>query len=228
MQIGLMESVADRLKIARENAGFESVADAARALGVSYPTYAGHENGSRGLRRDAVTKYARRFKVSADWLLTGHGGQPAADTGHQITVDHLPILGSARAGAFLDISILDQSDEPETIPVVPDTRYARARQYALRIDGDSMDRVFREGECAICASWPETGFMHPEDGQCLHVERMRGELVEVTIKRFRIRDGRKWLDPESSNPAHKPIEINGDEATEIFVKGLVIGVWRAI
>lgn len=58
-----MESISDRLRIARENAGFTISADAPRALGVSYPTYAAHENGSRGIPGCALTLYARRFRV---------------------------------------------------------------------------------------------------------------------------------------------------------------------
>lgn len=62
-----------RLQQAREKAGFATAKEAADALGVEYPTYAGHENGSRGISRK-VGLYSRRFGVSADWLLSGRGG----------------------------------------------------------------------------------------------------------------------------------------------------------
>ena len=63
----------ERLVAAREKAGFETAAEAASALGVSYSTYAGHENGSSGFRRDTAAQYARRFGVSLEWLITGRG-----------------------------------------------------------------------------------------------------------------------------------------------------------
>lgn len=63
----------ERLAAARQSAGYESAADAARALGVSYPTYAGHENGSSGFRHKTAAIYARKFGVSLEWLLTGRG-----------------------------------------------------------------------------------------------------------------------------------------------------------
>jgi transcriptional regulator with XRE-family HTH domain len=63
----------ERLKKARKHAGYASVRDAAEALNVPYPTYAGHENGSSGFRRQSATKYARRFGVSLDWLLDEKG-----------------------------------------------------------------------------------------------------------------------------------------------------------
>lgn len=59
----------ERLRAAREHAGFETAVSAAEALGVPYPTYAGHENGSSGFRSDKAALYARRFKVRFEWLL---------------------------------------------------------------------------------------------------------------------------------------------------------------
>lgn len=63
----------ERLVAARRHAGFENATKAADALGVAYPTYAGHENGSSGFRRDTAALYARRFGVSLDWLISGRG-----------------------------------------------------------------------------------------------------------------------------------------------------------
>ena len=61
-----------RLRFAREQAGFARASDAARAMGIEEPTYLGHENGSRGLSR-AAARYARFFGVSLDWLIDGRG-----------------------------------------------------------------------------------------------------------------------------------------------------------
>lgn len=74
----MMETIADRLKKARKDAGFRSAAEAANSLNVAYPTYAGHENGSRGVTTEALELYARRFKVTADWLLKGKEQQVRA------------------------------------------------------------------------------------------------------------------------------------------------------
>lgn len=69
----------ERLVYARKNAGFETAADAAAALGVNYQTYAGHENGNSGFRADKGELYARRFKVRFEWLMRGKG--PMIDSG---------------------------------------------------------------------------------------------------------------------------------------------------
>ena len=63
----------ERLQAARKAAGYETAVDAARSLGVSYPTYAGHENGSSGFRANTGAGYARKFGVSFEWLMRGTG-----------------------------------------------------------------------------------------------------------------------------------------------------------
>lgn len=65
-----------RLKMAREMAGYRSAADAAKRLGVNSKTYTAHENGTRGMKMHSVDHYAKFFKVSKAWLLTGTG-EPA-------------------------------------------------------------------------------------------------------------------------------------------------------
>lgn len=74
-----METAADRLKRARIDAGFETAEAAALALGVNKFTYTQHENGIRGLPKGKAPIYARRFKVSAEWLLFGKGWDKAPD-----------------------------------------------------------------------------------------------------------------------------------------------------
>lgn len=75
-----MESANKRLQRAREIARYLTAADAAKAMGVPYATYAGHENGNRGFKREAE-RYATFFKVDLGWLLTGKG-HPKPDSLH--------------------------------------------------------------------------------------------------------------------------------------------------
>lgn len=67
-----MQTPHERLQRARELAGYTEGTDAAKAMGVPVPTYLGHENGSRGLQR-AGQRYAKFFRVSYEWLMTGAG-----------------------------------------------------------------------------------------------------------------------------------------------------------
>lgn len=66
----------ERLRLAREKRGFESASEAAEALGIPYGTYSGHENGSRGITRKNVARYAAFFGVSIPWLEHGIENEP--------------------------------------------------------------------------------------------------------------------------------------------------------
>lgn len=143
-------------------------------------------------------------------------------------ITSLKVLGRAQAGAFMDVSVIDEDVEQEVIPVARNPRFPHAEQYALRVIGDSMNKHFDDGSYVTCVNWADCG-LQLRPGLCLHVERYRGPLVEVTLKMLEIaEDGRFWLFPSSTNPAHKPIELTGDDATEVVVRGLVTGFWKPV
>lgn len=67
-----------RLTLARRKAGFKTAKAAALFHGWNKETYPQHENGTRGITRMAK-RYAKAFKVSEAWLLTGTGPGPDED-----------------------------------------------------------------------------------------------------------------------------------------------------
>ncbi len=71
-----MITFAERLKLARLAAGFDTGRAAADRFGWTYPTYSSHENGGRDPRIGAVQDYARAFDVDEQWLLWGKGRGP--------------------------------------------------------------------------------------------------------------------------------------------------------
>ena len=75
---------AKRLEQARIAKNFKTMKDAAKFHGWSYETYQQHEKGTRGIGR-AVDKYARAFRVSSAWLLTGEGRGP----GDRVSIDEM-------------------------------------------------------------------------------------------------------------------------------------------
>ena len=131
-----MTDLSDRLVRARKHANFDSATDAAKALGVSYPTYAGHENGSSGFKHSTGELYARRFKVSFDWLMTGRG--PMIPDGERT----IPIVGYAGAGP--DGSVLfaeGQGNYGEAVAPID----ASDTTEALEVRGDSMHGLANDG-----------------------------------------------------------------------------------
>ena len=74
-----MRTAAERLKDARIKAGFRTAKQAAERLATPYPTYAAHENGSRGILKDEAVRYAKVFKTSPEWILLGRSA-PAGNS----------------------------------------------------------------------------------------------------------------------------------------------------
>lgn len=100
-----MSDPAERLRIARLRAGFETGKEAAEAMGIPVPTYLAHENGSRGYPAKRAMVYARKFKVREQWLLYGVGEGPGqkGDQKAEIVsiIDRLPPLKRAEALGYL-------------------------------------------------------------------------------------------------------------------------------
>lgn len=85
-----MPTIHARLQQARENAGYETAADAARAFGWNENTYRSRENGQRGVPRAWLITYAKTFKVSLAWLMTGAPDERSGPAGEEMR--SVPIL----------------------------------------------------------------------------------------------------------------------------------------
>lgn len=206
-----MLSIKDR----RKELGM-SQARLAELAGTSQPQIRRLENGERTLTKKWAERLAPHLQVAPQDLLFSDSGD------NQWGVVGLPVLGTSRAGDWLDISIMDDCHEPETIQVAANPRYPTARQYALQVVGDSMDELLPDGCYAIVVDFAATGLAF-RPGMIVHVEQhMSGtSLVETTIKQ--IGPDLKTLLPRSTNPVHKPIPLTGNAATEVVIKGIVTG-----
>lgn len=126
--------MSDRLKAARERAGFESAAEAARRFGWPEATYRHHENGTRNFPKHTAAKYARSLKVSQEWLLLGVGA-PARAT--------VEIVGSIGMGMQVDESNAGSLGAVDAPPGVDDGALA------LRVMGDNMYPRYMDGDVLI-------------------------------------------------------------------------------
>ncbi len=125
----------ERLKDAREKL-FGEATEAARALGVKVPTYLSHENGSRGFRRESADRYARKFGVSLEWLLTGNGPRERKTPplrGEQRTV---PLVGYVSAGAQTHFAPGGE------LGSVPAPEGSTESTVAVEIRGESLGSLF--------------------------------------------------------------------------------------
>lgn len=211
--------------MARRARGYKTRKAAAERFGWSVNTLTQHENGLRGFGRMS-RDYARAFRVSEAWLLTGEGQMNPEPK----NTDHLSIEGVIQAGNWLDTSLFDEDhgDEfgvKETIPVGIDPNFPKAKQYALKVLGDSMNLEYPEGCYAICVDLLASK-IPLQDGLVVHVERRRGALSEVTLKQIEVTSKGMNLIPRSTNPRHLPVPLEGDDSTEIVVRGVVLGSYR--
>lgn len=186
----MTETPADRLKHARIAAGYTSASDAAEALGVALATYTQHENGRRGIPRDRAPLYARRFKVAEEWLLYGKGAENILSGAEPVT--QVPLMGKVPGGNWRE-AVRDQQG---WIHIAQSE--ARDGMYALRVEGDSMNRIVEDGAIIV---------IDPRDKAVFHRRLfvVRDPDGEVTFKRYM--DGPGRLEPCSRNADHQPIPI---------------------
>ena len=131
-----------RLRIARERL-FKSARLAANAMRIPVSTYGAHERaeapGGRDYGPNEAKTYARRFRVTPEWLLTGRGEQPESDEGLDIPPPpQVRVVGYVGAGAeahFYDVAPGDL-DEVDPAGGVTD------RTVCVEIRGDSLGAFF--------------------------------------------------------------------------------------
>ena len=137
----------ERLRIARER-HFRSARAAAKALGIAISTYGAHERaetpGGRDYGPDEAKKYARRYKVSPEWLLTAAGDGPAdgaafeADAPDESGPRTVRVKGYVGAGAEAHFYAVQQGDLDE----VPAPDDATENTVAVEIRGESLGPLF--------------------------------------------------------------------------------------
>lgn len=220
----MTEEQGRRLRELREKR-YETAADAARAFGWPTTTYQAHENGSRGLKIDVARKYAKAFGTTPAYLLTGAKPGGSANSSPINDVTHLSLIARVSAGTF-------RYDEPVAegdflVPAVPRSDIPASAQYAVIVDGPSVNKRIQDGSYAICAKYDSYpgGAQH---GALVHVVRERSGLHEHTIKELRYtRDG-MILMPVSTDPRYQEaIRLSSGEDDEIVrIQGVVIGVFQ--
>lgn len=220
-----MSDKADRLKQARERAGYSTALMAAEAMGVAVASYTQHENATRGFRNDAAARYAAFFKVPVDWLTFGTRN---VDTGSFIPLGpRLYVKGNVAAGVWKEAWEM-RADEWEVFTGRADVAAPIKDRFGLRVVGESMNMVYPPGSILECVAYQ--GQSVP-NGRRVVVQRVRVDgMIETTVKEF-LQDetGAIWLVPRSTNPAMQaPIRIGDHESdiTSVEILGVVVSSIR--
>jgi SOS-response transcriptional repressor LexA len=132
-------SRAERLKMARIDAGFKGVKSASSAHKWSVNNYKAHESGRNGFTVSQAKIYAKAFKVSLQWLYFGLG--LPTDTDPVTTVD-VPLVSWVSAGALTEQDGLSSFSD---LPVVTTIDLPEGDWIALHVEGNSMNKISPPG-----------------------------------------------------------------------------------
>lgn len=231
---GNVRAMGNRLRELRESNGW-TIEQAAQRFGLSRSGYLKIERGDRRLTKQYIRAAAATYgvdpaEVIADSLATTLG--PAvARTGNVP-----PFGGFPQAGSWAAVDEYFQQDVydvPEFVLRQP--AYAKVRQYAYQVRGNSMNQVgIEDGMWVVAADALEfvDAYRETESGDLVVVERTRfqGAKHELTIKEVRYYRDRMELHPRSSDPSFKPIVVplkgNVDDGIEVKIIGVVLTSYR--
>lgn len=144
-----MSSPHQRLRQIRVEAGYVTALAAAKALGVSTVTYTSHENGTKGISRNAE-RYARFFSASLEWLLTGRGQVRRPPAPHGGSAQLVEVSGLVGAGALVEpIERAPGANIPAFVELPP-----ASDMTAFIVVGDSQYPRFLDGETILCSRIP--------------------------------------------------------------------------
>lgn len=154
----------DRLKHARQRRGYDTSAEAARALAISEITYYHHEHGLRHPGVKIVGVYAAHFDVTIDWLLTGKRA-----TLHQ----SVPVVGAiCKRGKVIDRMNVSPP-LPRFVSLALETDL---NLRALEVRSPDLYPAYRPGDYVFYTA-PEGLVLSDADGLECVVEMVNGEKM---------------------------------------------------
>ncbi len=140
-----MDTMGERLRHAREKAGFPSAMAAAKRFNWPTSTYAAHENGQNGFPVDSAERYGRDG--------VGDGVFRPLREGEMVRGNSVKIEGLVGAGGAVDTSAeslghegLDEIELPFSLP---------EEAVAYRVNGDSMWPRYDNGDVIVVFKRPQ-------------------------------------------------------------------------
>lgn len=201
----------ERIKRTRQTKGM-TITDLCRRAKISRPYYYNVEKGISTPSRDIIEKIASALHVSPDVLLRDTQATVRKDVDLKekriikaIDIIRIPILGEVRGGlSMFAAGNIEGYTTQDVQSLNSDKTY-----FALRVIGDSMDRLIREGDLVIVE---QTNTVETGD---IAIVLMNDD--ESTIKRIKYVNNLIALVPESYNPAYEP-QLISPEMVQIIGK----------
>lgn len=165
---------ADRLVEARKRAGFRGVKSASYANGFNVNSYKAHESGQNGFSDTTAKEYAEAYGVSLNWLWWGEGNPDDQDEAPPSLTD-VPLISMVSAGQMGDQATVTSIDGFPTVPAID---LPAGDWVALRVEGDSMNKISPPGSLI---------FVNRRDKRLVHnaCYIVTDEMGNATYKRYR-------------------------------------------
>lgn len=156
---------------------------------------------------DKLQKIAEVLGVPLDDLMAAAQDKPLTRVGDaMVAVDRVEVVGKVEAGSWRD-AVEWSGQERRRLFLPADTRYPEMPRFGLMLAGDSMNLLYPlPNTIVLCIGVHDLG-REPRPSEVVVVQRRRHDLVEATCKVYAPRDEEIWLEPRSSNEAHKPIRF---------------------
>jgi phage repressor protein C with HTH and peptisase S24 domain len=210
----------DRLRQAREEAGFKSASEAAARFGWKAPTYLSHENGTRSYDDEMALVYSRAFRVSPEWLLYGRAAGETAGLdsppGFRL-VDVFDIEASAGAGSVVTVEepLYELAFREDWVRSITSARGDDL--LVIRAKGDSMLPTLTDGDTLLV---DRTKRNINYDGLFI----LRYDDV-LRVKRIDFNPATRMYRVKSDNPAYDAFDVS---AQDLDVIGRVIWIGRKV
>jgi hypothetical protein len=213
-----------RLREARILRGFKTAADAQRRY--NWPsTYVSHENGTRGIGR-MYKEYAKKFRVNAAWLLGDSEERDLLTKGVKVVGEGALEVWRGPSASGGEVTAQETLSIPRVGGEDLDDRFA------IRVADASINRSIPQGAYAICDHVDdEPAPAEFEVGQILYVERLRGDLRELSFRRVaHVSDKALRLTTHSVDPKLKQEQAypSSREDEKLRIVGRVIGKYEEL
>lgn len=207
-----------------------SRAELARRADVNYDALNKSERGEvEQPRGDFLARIAQALGTTEQFLRYGSEGGGERT---KITPRGLVIRGEVAAGLWLEADLFEDEKKEQSNLFGGDKRYASEAQYLLRIKGESLNRIARDGDFILCVDYGLAGF-EITSGDLVVVERSRdgGHTFERTAKRIFRHNDEIELRPESNDPRfQEPVvfDEHSEEASEVRIIAKVLRIIREV
>ncbi|MEM8937123.1 MAG: hypothetical protein AAGC77_12010 [Pseudomonadota bacterium] len=148
-------------------------------------------------------------------------------------VEWIPVVAIAKAGYWAEMEFFDGFQEGgelgQGVFVPPRSGFPASSQYAVRLEGNSLNKIAPDGAYAICVKfeeWQGGVDLRGLNGQFVHVERRRGDLIESTVKQLKFDADTPALWPHSFDERFQAcIPLGDTEGDVVTIIGVVVGTY---